>query len=179
MASKKPTVSNAASLLLHFNVNDTTGRGCVFLAKAPKAKSAEVYFRAKVENPTLINAGFCRLFLTRLERVGAKGKLEMLCDDTLELNWSASGGEDREFWADFEHYCDVVSFVEGAKAFKIASLCTPTHFKTELAKAGIYRFHLLLSGENAKPQRAIMEMKWPAKPAKGSYANSLSFSLTK
>lgn len=179
MAKAKKTDPSVAVLQLAFDAHDTTGRGCIFTHKAPKAKKSEVYVRAKVENITNLNAGICRLFLTRLERVDAKGKKTLLCDDTLELNWAASGSEDREFWADFEHYADIVYFVEGAKGFELMSLRKFSHFKADLAKAGIYRLHLLLAGENTKPQRAIMEFKWPAKPTKADYSKNFSFSLTK
>ena len=151
------------SLKLSFDSADTSGRGSVFVFRDPKAKKTEVYLRAKVANPGNINAGLARLFLTRMERVDPKGKKSLITDDTLPFNWANSAGADREFYPGFEHYADLVTFTEGAKAFKPMTLRTPAYWEWELGVAGVYHLHLLLAGATIQPRQAVFQLKWPLK----------------
>jgi hypothetical protein len=101
--------------------------------------------------------------LTRLERVDAKGKLTLITDDTLAMNWANSGGADREFYPGFEHYADLLTYTEGAKSFSPMTLRHPAYWAWELKTPGIYRMHLLLTGPMIEPLKAVFEMTWPVK----------------
>ena len=149
------------SLLFSFNGADTTGRGSVFVFRS--GKKSEVYLRAHVSNPTLAHAGLARVFLTRLERVDAKGKKTTLTHDTLPLNWALTSGADVNFYPGYEHFCDLAHFTLGGKSWAPMVTRAPSYWAQELSAPGIYRLHLLLTGPALKPQSAIFELRWPIK----------------
>ena len=168
------------SLQLSFDARDASGRGSVFVYKAPSAKGKKtppaIYIRARVENTSLADAGLARLFLARLERIDSKGNKKLLSADSFPLNWALTSGADVHFPAGYGHYADILSFPQGAKTFALMSTRPHGYLKADLGAPGIYRFHLLLTGALIKPTEAILELRWPMKKLS---SENFSFSKAK
>jgi hypothetical protein len=149
------------TLQMSFISDDSTGRGSVFVLKNGFYK--EVYLRVRVANPSLVNAGTARVFLTRLERVEPSGEKTVITQDTLALNWSRASVPDVIFYPGYEHFADLLTFTMGSRLWLPITLRTTDYWRKELVKPGIYRMHLLLTGPAIQPVEAIFEMNWPIK----------------
>lgn len=151
-------------LKLSFDTKDKTGRGCIFVFGG---KTDEIYLRAFVENTSNENLGTARLFLTRIEHV-ARGKRTRITDDTFPLNWALTSGADVSFFPGYRHYADILTFTTGAKSFApMVTRRSPSYWPASLSAPGEYHLHLLLTGENTLPTRAVLKIQWPMKNPTG------------
>lgn len=111
-----------------------------------------VYVRVGLNNSGKRVAKGCRVFLTKLEEVHESGTTEAPLHDSLLLGWP--GGTDfspRDLPKGVDYFADVVFVSKHAPGFRFAVREMYANQLTLGDYRGTYRFHLLLTAENADP----------------------------
>jgi hypothetical protein len=149
------------SLKVSFNPTDRTGRESVFVFDSDEGK--EIYLRALVQNPSAKNCAAARVFLRKIELVSPAGETKLITSDMLALNWAMTSGAEVEFLPGYEHFVDIATFKLGDEAWTPMTTKKPAYWPDALKQEGTYRLHLILTGPEIKPQKAIFELRWPIK----------------
>lgn len=122
------------------------------------------YIRVKATNVKARIAKDCRAYLIAIDRRGPTGSWDTteFCE-SLQLDWSARPGASQSAFdlsQDVPFFIDVVSTREKAISFQPALAFTPYRFQHLFSPPGIYRFTILVTGDNIKPARLSISFKW-------------------
>jgi len=130
--------------------------------------SAPAYFgRVRLENATPTVARECRGYLVKIQEVGGAGPYRTLLDETFQLIWSY---DDKRDSLDLPRgptpTIDVVTYHQGASTFGACfrssegGILQPTKFDGLFPSVGIYRFTVLVTGNDVDPVTRVFEVNY-------------------
>jgi hypothetical protein len=149
----------------------TFGTSIDFLTRTPESSGIPgialhdaLYVRIKVVNTRSSLAKSCRAYLVNVERKDSSGRFEPTeyCE-SLQLAWSSQA--EQAFGAfdlprDVPYFVDIFSTRSTNRAFSLATKATPLRYQQMLLTPGVYRFTVVVSGDEVKPAAIRPAVSW-------------------
>jgi hypothetical protein len=122
---------------------------------------AGVWVRVRATNLRPRLAKQCRPFLTKLETVDASGKAKPTnLADSLILRWPGNDTKPRDIPNGVEFYVDVVFLHKSSDRFNFLVERLFGHYSDLQHYKGTYRFHILLTGDDAYPAQCAIDVTY-------------------
>jgi hypothetical protein len=151
-------------LVIGFEPNDHDKR-YVYKSKwleGTKTVCQSCYIRFFVKNNTPFFAKQCKAFVTSIEKLDeTNGHYKIISYDPLQLTWShydVKGAVDLPGY--FGRFCDLIYTRSDHKRMEISSDWKIYMLDETFEKIGQYRFSVMVVGENVRPKKFSIVIKW-------------------